>query len=192
MEEPTWVSALQAQQWAIALRLFIAALLGAVIGVEREWNGHDAGLRTNMLVAVGSCLFTILSIEGFPVRGNNQDSARIAAQVVSGIGFLGAGALFRDNDRVRGVTTAATIWLVAAIGMAAGAGLFFLAVFSALLTLLTLVVLAPVSARLSKRANQTALRRSSHNPDANPIPAQPHDIARSAVQSRPTSQDEAP
>ncbi|MGD8473580.1 MAG: MgtC/SapB family protein, partial [Anaerolineae bacterium] len=96
----------------------MAAVLGAIVGVERLWTGHPAGLRTNMVIAVSSCLFTILSIEAFPLQGSAQDTARVAAQIVTGVGFLGAGALLQTKSHVRGLTTAATIWLVAALGMA--------------------------------------------------------------------------
>ncbi len=88
----SWLALLQSQRWDMAGHIVLAAVLGGVIGMEREWHGHPAGLRTNILVALGSCLFTILSIEGFPLRGSAQDTARIAAQIVTGIGFLGAGA----------------------------------------------------------------------------------------------------
>lgn len=145
-----------ALQWELAARLLIAALLGAVVGAEREYSGHDAGLRTNILVAAGSCLFTLLSIFGFPDVGPTpnvgRDPARIAAQIVSGIGFLGAGAVFRDGDRVRGMTTAATIWLVAAIGMAAGAGSYFLAIIATVVTLVVLAALHPLSSKLEGRS----------------------------------------
>lgn len=151
--EPLAVVAAQAQPgppWELVARLALAALLGGLVGVEREYSGHSAGLRTNILVAVGSCLFTILSIVAFPSDSPNRDTARVAAQIVSGIGFLGAGAVFRDGDRVRGLTTAATIWLMAAIGMAAGAGDYFLAVAAVIITLVVLVVLAPLSEALSR------------------------------------------
>jgi putative Mg2+ transporter-C (MgtC) family protein len=99
-----------------------------------------------MLIAIGSCLFTILSITGFPLNESAaQDSARIAAQIVSGIGFLGAGALLQTRNKTKGMTTAATIWLVAAIGMAVGTGSYFLAVFTTLLTAAVLQLLRPVS-----------------------------------------------
>lgn len=176
MAAQSWIELLQTQQWDIAWRLLLATLLGGLIGAEREWSGHGAGLRTNMLVSVGSCLFTVLSIEGFPLRGNNQDSARIAAQIVSGIGFLGAGTLFRDENRVRGLTTAATIWLVAAVGMAVGAGLLFLAVFTALLTILVLAGLAPLSAWLTNRSE----RKPAGSPEGDHVPLshEPRDLAR--------------
>lgn len=98
------------------LRIGLSLLLGAVIGLEREVSDKAAGLRTNILICVGATLFTLLSLKF------SGDAARIAAQIVSGIGFLGAGAIMRDGDRVTGLTTAATIWTVAAIGMAIGYG----------------------------------------------------------------------
>lgn len=150
----TWQASLAQARWDLALRVIVAALLGGIIGLEREWTGHPAGLRTNILVAVGSCLFTSLSIEGFPLHGSAQDTARVAAQIVSGIGFLGGGALIQTRNQVRGLTTAATIWLVAAVGMAVGTGLFFLAFFSTLLTVGVLVVLRPFARRLTTRAHR--------------------------------------
>lgn len=149
-----WIGFLQSLPWHNAGKLTLAALLSALIGLEREWTGHTAGLRTTMLVAVGSCLFTLLSIEGFPVKGSAQDTARIAAQIVSGIGFLGAGALFQSKNHVKGMTTAATIWLVAAIGMAAGTGLYFVAIFTTIMAEVVLVVLKPISARLARRSRE--------------------------------------
>jgi putative Mg2+ transporter-C (MgtC) family protein len=99
----------------------VSLLLGAFIGFEREVSDKAAGLRTNILICMGACLFTILS----EMIGN--DPARITAQIVSGIGFLGAGAIMREGDRVTGLTTAATIWVVAAIGAAAGSGMYLIA-----------------------------------------------------------------
>lgn len=147
-----WTAALQALRWDMAGQIALAGLLGAIIGLERAWHGHPAGLRTNSLVAVGACLFTILSISGFPLHGAAQDTARIAAQIVSGIGFLGAGVVLQSKNRVRGVTTAATIWLVAAVGMSIGAGAYFLAVFTTLFSSAVLVILHPVSVWLARRA----------------------------------------
>lgn len=143
--EPEWIALLRSFNWIQAGQITLAAVLGGIIGIEREWRGRPAGFRTNILIALGSCLFTILSIEGFPVKGNAQDTARIAAQVVSGIGFLGAGALLQTRNKTKGMTTAATIWLVAAIGMAVGVGAYFLAVFTTLLTAVVLQLLRPVS-----------------------------------------------
>src|SRR5256885_10105974 len=110
----------------LAVRMFVAAVLGAAIGLEREIHEHPAGMRTHLLVALGSAIFTVLSIFGFEGvgRGNvaaSVDPTRIAAQIVSGIGFLGAGAILKYGTSIRGLTTAASLWTAAAIGMAAGA-----------------------------------------------------------------------
>ncbi|MDP9311974.1 MAG: MgtC/SapB family protein [Chloroflexota bacterium] len=144
--------------WHTAGQIVLAALLGGMIGFERAWHGHPAGLRTNSLVAVGACLFTILSITAFPVHGSTQDTARIAAQIVSGIGFIGGGVLLQSKNRIRGITTAATIWLVAAIGMGVGAGLYFLAIFTTVFSTAILVVLHPVSGWLLRRARQNRVK----------------------------------
>jgi putative Mg2+ transporter-C (MgtC) family protein len=143
--DPEWITLLRSFSWSSAGQVTLAALLGGIIGIEREWRGRPAGFRTNILISLGSCLFTILSIEGFPVKGNAQDTARIAAQIVSGVGFLGAGALLQTRNKTKGMTTAATIWLVAAIGMAVGVKAYFLAVFTTLLTAAVLQLLLPVS-----------------------------------------------
>lgn len=128
----------------IALRLVVAAALSGLVGLEREWRERAAGLRTHMLVGVGSALFTLISAYGFNeflVGGSNvvrADPSRIAAQIVTGIGFLGAGAIIRQGFSVRGLTTAATLWVVAAIGMASGAGYFSAAVITTALVLFSL------------------------------------------------------
>jgi putative Mg2+ transporter-C (MgtC) family protein len=153
-----WITALP---WSLAGQIVVAALLGGVIGAEREWRGHAAGLRTNSLVAMGSCLFTILSIMAFPLQGSSQDTARIAAQIVTGIGFLGAGVVLHSGNRVRGLTTAATIWQVAALGMAVGARFYFLAVFTTLFTTMVLVLLHPVSRWLEHRRRRSRQRSMS-------------------------------
>jgi putative Mg2+ transporter-C (MgtC) family protein len=106
------------------LRLVLATVLGGIIGFQREWSGKEAGLRTHILICTGAALFTVVSRYGFP----GSDPARIAAGIVTGIGFLGAGViLHRGGGEVKGLTTAATIWAVAAIGLAAGAGLYLIA-----------------------------------------------------------------
>jgi putative Mg2+ transporter-C (MgtC) family protein len=130
--------------WDALLRLLIAALLGGAIGFEREIRDREAGVRTHLLVSLGSALFTIISAYGFHdflVQGGSvvrADPSRIAAQIVTGIGFLGAGAIIRQGLSVRGLTTAATLWLVAALGMACGAGYYWPAVAATGLTLLAL------------------------------------------------------
>ena len=116
-------------QLELSVRLLVAALLGLAIGFEREIHGHPAGLRTHMLVALGSALFTVLSITGFGADAGGSslyDPTRIAAQIVSGIGFLGAGAILKDGIVIRGLTTAASLWATSAVGMAAGAGEFLI------------------------------------------------------------------
>jgi putative Mg2+ transporter-C (MgtC) family protein len=147
-----WQFSVQYTSWEFVFRVTLAALLGGVIGLEREWHRHPAGLRTNILVAIGSCLFTVLSIEGFPLRGAAQDTARIAAQIVSGIGFLGAGAVIQTRHRTRGLTTAATIWLVAALGMAVGTGAYLIAIYSTALVGAVLVLLQPLGRWIEKQS----------------------------------------
>jgi putative Mg2+ transporter-C (MgtC) family protein len=130
--------------WDALVRLGAACGLGAAIGFEREIRDREAGIRTHLLVSLGSALFTIVSAYGFHeflASGDNivrTDPTRIAAQIVTGIGFLGAGAIIREGLSVRGLTTAATLWVVAAIGMACGAGYYFPAAAATLLTLLAL------------------------------------------------------
>jgi putative Mg2+ transporter-C (MgtC) family protein len=139
------------------LRIAIAAGLGGAVGFERELREREAGLRTHLVVCVGSALFTLVSAYGFHdflVNGGNvvrADPTRIAAQIVSGIGFLGAGAIIRQGLSVRGLTTAATLWLVAAIGMACGAGYYSAAVISTAAALITLGPLRIFSYRVVGR-----------------------------------------
>jgi putative Mg2+ transporter-C (MgtC) family protein len=123
------------------VRIAAAAGAGALVGLERESHGQQAGMRTNALVAVGACLFTLVGAYGFPehVRGENVDPMRVAAQVVSGIGFIGAGVIIRDRGAIRGVTTAAALWVSAALGMAAAASLFGVAWIGLLATIVALV-----------------------------------------------------
>lgn len=118
----------------------VATLLGAVIGLEREQHGRPAGLRTHILVALGSCLIMLVSIYGFP-SGTGSDPARLAAQVVSGIGFLGAGTILRDGTSIRGLTTAASLWVVAGIGLAVGTGFYWAAAITTLFAVLVLMFL---------------------------------------------------
>lgn len=122
----------------VFLRLALAAGLGGAIGLEREYRHKPAGLRTNMLIGLGSALFALLSVE-LGTAGGTPD--RIASQVVTGIGFLGAGAILRTGHNVQGLTTAATIWVNAGIGMAAGVGAYSVAAGGATLTLVVLAVL---------------------------------------------------
>jgi putative Mg2+ transporter-C (MgtC) family protein len=135
----------------VLLRLFVAAVLGGAIGLERELRERQAGLRTHLVVSVGSALFTLVSAYGFHSFDGKVDPTRIAAQIVSGIGFLGAGAIIRQGLSVRGLTTAASLWLVAAIGMAAGAGYWEGALIATLGALLTLGPLRIFSFRVLSR-----------------------------------------
>lgn len=128
----------------VAIRLVVAAVLGGAIGLERELREREAGLRTHLLVSVGAAVFTLVSAYGFSDfrygldTGLTLDPTRIAAQIVTGIGFLGAGAIIRQGLSVRGLTTAATLWVVAAIGLASGAGYYSAAVVATALVLFSL------------------------------------------------------
>jgi putative Mg2+ transporter-C (MgtC) family protein len=134
------------------LRVAVAAGLGGAVGVERELREREAGFRTHLLVSVGSCLFTLVSAYGFSeFASRSVDPTRIAAQIVTGIGFLGAGAIIRQGFAVRGLTTAATLWIVAAIGMASGAGYYSAAVITTALVLVTLWPLRILAFRVMTR-----------------------------------------
>ncbi len=128
-------------------RVFLAFVLGGVVGFERERVHRPAGLRTHMLVAAGAACFTVASIYGFDGLGTSRDPARLAAQIVTGIGFLGAGAIFRTRSTVRGLTTASSIWITAAIGIVAGLGMLTLAVFTTIITWFALYVLKGLELR---------------------------------------------
>lgn len=125
---------------SIIVRLLWAALLGAIIGLERSVRKRPAGMRTGVCVSVGAALFTILSVE-IAKRTGDSSTTRIASNIVQGIGFLGAGVILRERGSVTGLTTAATIFVVAALGMAAGAGLFVVSGFACLMVLFALVFL---------------------------------------------------
>jgi putative Mg2+ transporter-C (MgtC) family protein len=142
----------------LMLRLLLAAGLGAAIGIERELHRKPAGLRTNMLIAVGAALFTTVSVHS----GNGGGTPdRIAAQIVTGVGFLGAGAILRSGQSVHGMTTAATIWVNAAVGMAVGAGEYAMASVATLITLIVLAALQPLENYFDRRRgpNQTPKHR---------------------------------
>lgn len=141
---------LQSTEFTIFIRVLAAVLLSFAIGLEREMTNKYAGLRTNILVCVGACVFTILSIYGFPTFANGdnvlisqatgiRDTSRVAAQVVTGIGFIGGGTVLRHGATIFGITTAATLWIVASIGMACGTGNFVLAIAATILTIIVLV-----------------------------------------------------
>lgn len=129
------------------IRCAAAAVCGAMVGLERELRRKPAGLRTNILICVGSCIYMIVGLLLTNSTQTNADPGRIAAQVVTGIGFLGAGCIIQAGMRVTGLTSAATIWVVAAIGLVAGAGFPLLAFVAALMVLVTLALLRPVEER---------------------------------------------
>jgi len=151
------------------IRLSVALIMGFALGLERELTNKYAGLRTHILVCLGACVFTLLSIYGFPTfaDGDNviiqqatgvRDTARIAAQIVTGIGFIGAGTVLRNGPMVFGLTTAATLWIAASIGMACGAGMYDVAIVSTILSVAVLTLIRvfekqilPSSAKQSKR-----------------------------------------
>lgn len=132
-----------AGQLEVAFYLLLAAILGTIIGLERERRGKSAGIRTHMLVAMGAALFTILSMFAFP----DGDPTRVASNIVTGIGFLGAGVIFTRKGEVHDLTTAASIWATAAIGMAAGAQLWFLAILCTLMVWIILGLMRDVPQR---------------------------------------------
>lgn len=125
--------------FTMALRLLLAALLGGLIGLERESLNKAAGVRTHTLVSLGACLIMLTSIDMFRIYGLSADPGRLAAQVVSGIGFLGAGTIMRSGYGIKGLTTAASLWVVAGIGLAVGAGSYVSAVVTTFIVILVLV-----------------------------------------------------
>ena len=140
----------------IVTRILLAAGLAGVLGLEREYHQKPAGLRTNMLIGIGSALFTILSLSFGQANLGSTD--RIAAQILTGIGFLGAGAILRYPRTIHGLTTAATIWVNAAIGMAVGVGMTGLAVGATVVTLLILVALTPLEAFFQRWAHRRGIK----------------------------------
>lgn len=124
--------------WEVVLRLLLSAVLGGLVGMEREVNNRPAGLRTHVLVSLGSCLVMLISMYGFTGSG---DPARLAAQVVSGIGFLGAGTILRNGNTIKGLTTAASLWVCGCIGLAIGNGYYIGGLASAAIVLFTLISL---------------------------------------------------
>ena len=163
--EPFSDTFVEALRLSVLGKLLLATVLGGAIGLEREFAGKSAGLRTNILICVGAALFTQLSVDiarvGFTPDGRPYgDTTRIAAQIVSGIGFLGAGAILRGSGSIIGLTTAATIWLVAAVGVAVGSGAYVDAIGATVLIILVLIGLRPLEARvaLKRRRVHATLR----------------------------------
>jgi putative Mg2+ transporter-C (MgtC) family protein len=140
--------------WDLILRLFLGGMMGGLIGLEREFRAKEAGLRTHFIVALGSALFMIISQYAFSGR---FDAARVAAQVVSGIGFIGAGVIIFQKNVVRGVTTAAGLWVAAAIGLACGAGMYVVAGAATLMTVLCLEAMHLLHRRIAERMVEVTL-----------------------------------
>src|SRR5256885_911501 len=152
---------LYVKQVDLAIRVMIALVLGLILGAEREFRGHPAGLRTIALISAGSCMFTGLGL--IPQFGAPVDPTRIAAQIVTGVGFLGAGSILRQGEEVRGLTTAASIWVTASLGMAVGFGYYSVAVFTAVLVVVVLVALKPIEERFFRG------RRNRRLSDPHPV-----------------------
>lgn len=157
---------LELSQPEAVLRMALALLLGALVGAERQRGDRPAGMRTHALVCLGSTVFMLVSAFAFPeftqAVGGRVDPTRIAAQVVTGIGFLGAGMIFTQRNVTRGLTTAAGLWVVAAIGLAVGAGMYFIATAGTILMLLVLAVLKPIETRLFNSRSHVVVRVVPH------------------------------
>jgi putative Mg2+ transporter-C (MgtC) family protein len=153
-------SAELAHQWDLAVRLLLAASLGAFIGLEREVHSHAAGMRTHLLVSLGAAMFTVVSIYGFVDTVGSAgtapvDPSRVAAQIVTGIGFIGAGAIMKYGPSIRGLTTAGSLWATAAIGMAAGAGQVGIAVSGGAIVLFSLWPLHWILSQFQVKTDET-------------------------------------
>jgi putative Mg2+ transporter-C (MgtC) family protein len=141
-------------------RLTLAAALGGIIGLERQWRHKPAGLRTNMFICFGAAMFTILSRQ---LAGTESDSARIAAQIIPGIGFIGAGSILHAKTSVTGLTTAATLFVVASVGMAVGGGLYLTACFATVIILISLVLLGRMEVSFSLKQFSTSYQVTGRN-----------------------------
>jgi putative Mg2+ transporter-C (MgtC) family protein len=162
------VIALLRTEWGVLLsstlaRLLLATVLGGVIGLERQLRHKPAGLRTNMFICFGAAMFTVLSKQ---LAGSESDSARIAAQIIPGIGFIGAGSILHAKASVTGLTTAATIFVVASVGMAAGGGLYLTAFFATVIILIALELLGRMEAAFSLKSFVTTYEVTGRNVDA--------------------------
>ena len=147
-------------QLELVVRVVAAALLGAILGAEREINQKTAGLRTHTLVAAGAALFTVAG--AFAFSGDGVDPTRVAAQIVTGIGFIGAGGMIRSGFTVSGITTAATLWFAAAIGMTVGFGMYAVAVAALVVALLVMVGFAPLRSRIRRVEHLQIVYRPGH------------------------------
>ena len=152
-------------QKEIVLRIVLSAIIGGLIGIEREANNRPAGLRTHILVSVGSTLIMLVSIDGFYYNGiRSGDPARLAAQVVSGVGFLGAGTIMRTGHNIKGLTTAASLWVCAGIGLAIGNGYYLGGIFTATIVLLALMTLGIFEKRVFRGKYKTLEITSTNRP----------------------------
>lgn len=151
---------LHAELMDISLKLLWAAFLGGIIGAERAVSGKPAGMRTYILISIGSCLFTLLSVIIFEKYPQNMDLGRIASQIVMGVGFIGAGTIMRSGTSVGGLTTAAAIWVVAAIGTFVGFGLSTEAGLAALFVALTLIILTPIEKGIVAKVHNIKEKRN--------------------------------
>ena len=153
--------------WTFIIRLLLATIFGALIGLEREYHAKEAGVRTHLLVALGSCLFMILSIYGFDAFLDHDnvsfDPSRIASQVVAGLGFIGAGTIILHKQAVRGLTTAAGVWVTAAIGLACGNGMYILAGVTTVTVLSSLGLINLYLPSLSQRERQITFLAEDYN-----------------------------
>ncbi|WP_438448483.1 MgtC/SapB family protein [Gorillibacterium sp. sgz5001074] len=150
------------EPWYMAGRLLLALVLGGLIGFEREKNSSAAGFRTHILVCLGSALIMLLSAYGFPEFASEpnvrMDPARLAAQVISGIGFLGAGTILRNGMSITGLTTAASLWVVAAIGLSCGAGFYFAAILTTVMVLMSLWILSAVEKKFFRTKREYLIK----------------------------------
>lgn len=140
----------------LILRLLLSAAIGGLIGIEREANNRPAGFRTHILVTMGAALIMLLSNHGFNGLEGRGDPARLAAQVVSGIGFLGAGTIIRDGNNIKGLTTAASIWVCGGLGLAIGGGYYFGGLIAAVITFMSLTLLNKIERKLSSKKYKIA------------------------------------
>ena len=150
----------------VLIAIVLSVVLCGAIGIEREWRGRSAGLRTHLLVGVGSCIIMIISIYGFPklFDGYSRDVARLAAQVVTGVGFLGAGVIFHRKSGVKGLTTAGTIWIVMAIGLACGSFNFILASIATIVIIIVLVAFKKIEVKINDKNTLISLTAPADQP----------------------------
>lgn len=149
----------------VLIAIVLSVILVGAIGIEREWRGRSAGLRTHLLVGVGSCVIMIISIYGFPqIYDGHRDVARLAAQIITGVGFLGAGAIFHRSSGIKGLTTAGTIWIVMAIGLACGSFNFIIAIISTLVIILVLTAFKKVEVKINEKNTLVTLTAPADEP----------------------------